>query len=173
MALRRWQLGACGSVRRCRRRSAGTGTARPDPLDRRADRPDARRLPHSAAGSARAADAFARPRRHRLAVQARPRRQPVRRQPRRDRRRPPGGAADVEPAAPAADPPIDCFYVYPTVSRQKTINANLTIDPEERAVAAAQAARFSQVCRVYAPMYPQLTLAAIARPERDHATRRP
>lgn len=74
------------------------------------------------------------------------------------------GAAALEPAAPAADPPVDCFYVYPTVSHQTTTNANLTIDPEEREVALAQAARFSQVCRVYAPMYRQLTLAAIARP---------
>ena len=76
------------------------------------------------------------------------------------------GKSTVEPAAPAADPPIDCFYVYPTVSKQKTVNANLTIDPEERAVALAQAARFSQVCRVFAPMYPQLTLAAIAAPSK-------
>ena len=74
------------------------------------------------------------------------------------------GKATLQPAAPASDPPIDCFYVYPTVSRQKTVNATLTIDPEERAVANAQAARFSPVCRVYAPMYPQLTLAAIANP---------
>jgi hypothetical protein len=74
------------------------------------------------------------------------------------------GAAGYEKAAPAADPPVDCFYVYPTVSRQKTVNANLTINPEETGVAMAQAARFSQVCRVYAPMYPQLTLAATATP---------
>jgi len=66
---------------------------------------------------------------------------------------------------PATDPPIDCFYVYPTVSRQTGTNATLKIDPEERAVAVAQAARFSQVCNVYAPMYPQLTAAAIATPE--------
>jgi hypothetical protein len=52
--------------------------------------------------------------------------------------------------------------VYPTVSQQKTVNANLHIDPAERAVARAQASRFSQVCRVYAPMYPQLTRSAIA-----------
>ena len=74
------------------------------------------------------------------------------------------GAETVEAAAPAADPPIDCFYVYPTVSRQKTINADLTIDPEIRAVAVAQAARFSQACRVFAPVYPQLTLAALDNP---------
>ncbi|HEX7498382.1 MAG TPA: DUF3089 domain-containing protein [Candidatus Limnocylindrales bacterium] len=76
------------------------------------------------------------------------------------------GVAKVQPAGPATDPPIDCFYVYPTVSRQKTINANLTIDAEETGVAVAQAARFSQVCHVYAPMYPQLTLAAIADPSK-------
>ena len=75
------------------------------------------------------------------------------------------GSTSLEPAAPATDPPIDCFYVYPTVSRQTSTNATLKIDPEERAVAVAQAAQFSQVCNVYAPMYPQLTLAAIASPE--------
>ena len=74
------------------------------------------------------------------------------------------GSTSLEPAAPAKDPPIDCFYVYPTVSRQKGTNATLAIDPAERAVAIAQAARFSQVCNVYAPMYQQLTLAAIANP---------
>jgi hypothetical protein len=75
------------------------------------------------------------------------------------------GSTSLQPAAPAQDPAIDCFYVYPTVSRQKGTNATLKIDPEERAVAVAQAARFSQVCNVYAPMYPQLTLAAIAKPQ--------
>jgi hypothetical protein len=76
------------------------------------------------------------------------------------------GKSIVQPASPAADPTIDCFYVYPTVSLQKGVNATLSIDREERAVAVAQAARFSQVCRVYAPMYPQLTLAAIATPSK-------
>jgi hypothetical protein len=80
------------------------------------------------------------------------------------------GKAGFENAEVAADPPIDCFYVYPTVSRQTTANANLTIDPEERNVAGTQAERFSQVCRVYAPMYPQLTLAAIANPSRISVT---
>lgn len=71
------------------------------------------------------------------------------------------GTTSVERAAPAPDPPIDCFYVYPTVSGQQSLNATLQIDPEERAIAVSQAARFSQVCRVYAPMYRQLTLSAI------------
>jgi Protein of unknown function (DUF3089) len=56
-------------------------------------------------------------------------------------------------------PPIDCFYVYPTVSGQPTGNANLHIDRVERSIALYQAARYSQYCRVFAPMYRQLTLA--------------
>ena len=71
------------------------------------------------------------------------------------------GTRSIERAAAAANPPIDCFYVYPTVSAQKTAVATLQVDPEERAIAVTQAARFSQVCRVYAPMYRQATLAAI------------
>jgi hypothetical protein len=65
---------------------------------------------------------------------------------------------------PAQNPPIDCFYVYPTVSSQTTVNANLEIDPEEEAIAEAQASRFSQDCKLYAPMYPQLTIPAINNP---------
>jgi Protein of unknown function (DUF3089) len=64
---------------------------------------------------------------------------------------------------PAKPPPIDCFYVYPTVSQQPTINANLRIDPQERSIALYQAARYSQYCRVFAPMYRQLTLLGISK----------
>ncbi len=74
------------------------------------------------------------------------------------------GSVTVVRTAPAARPPVDCFYVYPTVSRQQTTNANLEIDPEERAVASAQASRFSSACRVYAPIYPQLTLQSVLTP---------
>jgi hypothetical protein len=71
------------------------------------------------------------------------------------------GATTNETTAPAADPKVDCFYVYPTVSDQKTPLADLTVDPEERAIAITQASRFAHVCRVFAPMYRQATLAAI------------
>ena len=67
-------------------------------------------------------------------------------------------------ASPAAKPPIDCFYVYPTISSETTINADLKIGTEEQAVATAQAALFSQTCSVYAPMYRQLTQVAINKP---------
>jgi len=56
---------------------------------------------------------------------------------------------------------VDCFYVYPTVSDQQTPNANLSIDPELRSIALYQAARYSQVCRVFAPVYRQFTISAI------------
>jgi hypothetical protein len=74
------------------------------------------------------------------------------------------GRATVQHARPAEHPPIDCFYVYPTVSGQQTPLANLTVDPAETAVAKAQASRFSQACRVYAPMYPQITLYGLLHP---------
>jgi hypothetical protein len=67
----------------------------------------------------------------------------------------------VEHPKAVKHPAIDCFYVYPTVSGQKTGNANLNIDPVERSIALYQAARYSQYCRVFAPMYRQLTLAGI------------
>jgi hypothetical protein len=74
------------------------------------------------------------------------------------------GASFVQHAQPAANPPIDCFYVYPTVSSQPTENANEEIGPEENAIAESQASRFSQACKVYAPIYPQLTIPAINTP---------
>ena len=77
---------------------------------------------------------------------------------------PQSGPTSVDHASPAADPAADCFYVYPTVSRQSGVVANLHIDPAETAVARIQASRFSQVCRVYAPIYPQLTLHALTDP---------
>ena len=72
----------------------------------------------------------------------------------------PDGSQKVVRAARARRPPVDCFYVYPSVSAQPTLNANLNVDPELTAVAEAQASRFSQACRVFAPVYPQLTVVA-------------
>jgi pimeloyl-ACP methyl ester carboxylesterase len=57
---------------------------------------------------------------------------------------------------------VDCFYVYPTVSNQQTPLATKRVDPELRSIALYQAARFSQACRVYAPVYRQATVPALA-----------
>jgi Protein of unknown function (DUF3089) len=58
-------------------------------------------------------------------------------------------------------PKVDCFYVYPTVSDQATPNANLQIEPAERSIALYQAARYSSQCRVFAPMYRQVTIGGL------------
>ena len=70
----------------------------------------------------------------------------------------------MEQAHVAKSPPVDCYYLYPTVSSQPTPNADLQVEFRERLVATAQASRFSQVCRVYAPMYRQVTLGMIDKP---------
>jgi Protein of unknown function (DUF3089) len=74
------------------------------------------------------------------------------------------GPAGVERVRRARRPKVDCFYVYPTISAQPAVNANRAIEAEQRAVARHQVSRFSQVCRPFAPVYRQLTLAAIADP---------
>ena len=73
------------------------------------------------------------------------------------------GRSAVLHASAARRPSIDCFYAYPTVSYQPRINATLVVDPEEVAQAEAEASRFSQVCRVYAPIYRQVTSTALGR----------
>lgn len=73
------------------------------------------------------------------------------------------GTTAIEHVEPAADPAIDCFYVYPTVSNDRGANSDREPGDEERDVVVAQAARFSQVCRVYAPVYRQFTLAELGR----------
>ena len=56
---------------------------------------------------------------------------------------------------------IDCFYVYPTVSNDATPNSDMNAGPEEKAVVRAQLARFGSQCRIYAPLYRQITLTAL------------
>jgi len=60
-----------------------------------------------------------------------------------------------------ANAPVDCFYVYPTVSRDPGPNATMAIEPAEQNVVRQQLARFGAKCRLYAPMYRQHTLTAL------------
>jgi hypothetical protein len=69
----------------------------------------------------------------------------------------PDGASHVVDYQVAKDPAIDCFYVYPGISYQRTPNANLHVDPQETAIAQLEASPFSQDCRVFAPMYRSYT----------------
>ena len=75
---------------------------------------------------------------------------------------PPDGAAiSKRTYAPSLAAPIDCFYVYPTVSDEEAGNADMTAGPGEKRAAGSQFARFAGVCRPFAPLYRQTTLGAM------------
>lgn len=71
------------------------------------------------------------------------------------------GKTSIETFKTATAPAYDCFYVYPTVSTDPGGNSDMVIDPAEKRVVDQQLARFSSKCRVFAPMYRQVTLAAL------------
>lgn len=62
-----------------------------------------------------------------------------------------------------ADPnaPIDCFYVYPTVSAEPGVISDMKVEAAETNVVVQQAERLTAKCRLYAPMYRQVTLTAL------------
>jgi Protein of unknown function (DUF3089) len=71
------------------------------------------------------------------------------------------GKLSRETWASDANAPIDCFYVYPTVSTDPTPSSDMTPDAAEMNVIRQQFARFGSKCRRYAPMYRQITLAGL------------
>ncbi|MEZ5204691.1 MAG: DUF3089 domain-containing protein [Acidimicrobiales bacterium] len=72
------------------------------------------------------------------------------------------GTLTVEPFVRADDPPIDCFYVYPTISRDTTAYSDWDLsDEQEGFVTLNQAARLQSQCRLFAPGYRQLTLGGL------------
>jgi hypothetical protein len=73
----------------------------------------------------------------------------------------PNGYGSTGRSSIAKDPSLDCFYVYPTVSRDQGLNSDLRAGGEEQAAAQAQFARFASVCKTYAPVYRQMTVAAV------------
>ena len=71
------------------------------------------------------------------------------------------GTITRDAVAAHADARVDCFYVYPTISTDPAGNSSLTPGPGERRAVAQQFAALSSVCRPYAPMYRQITLAGL------------
>ncbi|MDQ3143956.1 MAG: DUF3089 domain-containing protein [Pseudomonadota bacterium] len=62
----------------------------------------------------------------------------------------------------AKTPPVDCFIVYPTVSRDSGMNSDLVPgDGEEKASIVSQFARLAGACRTFAPVYRSMTLGAV------------
>jgi hypothetical protein len=74
----------------------------------------------------------------------------------------PSGYGSSIPSTVANDPPLDCFYVYPTVSTDPAMNSDLNAGREEKLATETQFARFASVCRPFAPVYRQMTLGAVA-----------
>jgi hypothetical protein len=76
--------------------------------------------------------------------------------------RPDGSRVSV-PFAPATNADTDCFYVYPTVDLRMTpgTHTDFTDTSAERGVTRAQVGRFSQMCRVFAPLYRQATFGTL------------
>ncbi len=64
------------------------------------------------------------------------------------------------PSSPAASR-FDCFYVYPTASLANVRNATLAVTPLEKFVAHEEAAPYSGVCNVWAPLYREQTLRSV------------
>ncbi|MBR0347726.1 MAG: DUF3089 domain-containing protein [Rudaea sp.] len=75
----------------------------------------------------------------------------------------PRGASTVDAfVRPSAEKPIDCFYVYPTVSMQDADLSDLVQESAQFSRVRTQFARYANVCRLFAPMYRQVTLKTMA-----------
>ena len=77
---------------------------------------------------------------------------------------PKGKRLGVEHVQRAKRRRADCFYVYPTVSDQKQPQASQVVDDVLRSVALYQTARYSRDCRVFAPVYRQVTIQGLFDP---------
>lgn len=64
---------------------------------------------------------------------------------------------------PRSDPAIDCFYVYPTISTAPGDSAPIAVTDDEARTVRLQLARLRSVCRLYAPLYRQLTVSDMKR----------
>ena len=75
----------------------------------------------------------------------------------------PNGYGSVGQSSVAKDAPIDCFYVYPTVSRDQGMNSDMNAGPRGEVDDAKPSSHASpRVCRTFAPIYRQMTVAAVA-----------
>lgn len=83
----------------------------------------------------------------------------------------PDGSTSVEHRTIDPDAPIDCFYIYPTVNKAPGggNDMDLTNTGVETVTVDLQAARFSSVCKVYAPVYRQMNLSAYASADQARA----
>lgn len=72
-------------------------------------------------------------------------------------------AREAAGSSPESHPPIDCFYVYPTISTAPGDSAPIAVTEDEARTVRLQLARLRSVCRLYAPLYRQLTVSDMKR----------
>jgi hypothetical protein len=85
----------------------------------------------------------------------------------------PDGSRVVVPFVAAAQPKVDCFYVYPTVDMELVAGNHTDFSDTGQIVetARAQVARFGEVCRIFAPLYKQMTIGTYFSADADHERR--
>ena len=76
------------------------------------------------------------------------------------------GSTGYQPYTAPHDPPVDCFYVYPTVDVLPNPLLQVGSLPpsaqdQEMAVTLAQVARLSHLCRLFVPVYRQVPLPGL------------
>ncbi|WCM28515.1 DUF3089 domain-containing protein [Sphingomonas sp. QA11] len=71
------------------------------------------------------------------------------------------GAIKADRPVTASQPRADCFYVYPTTSMDETMHSDMIPDRQEQGMVASQAAPLRDKCRIFAPIYRQVTLPAL------------
>jgi DUF3089 family protein/pectinacetylesterase len=80
------------------------------------------------------------------------------------------GSLVVEPRAPADDPEaedLDCFYIYPTVDLSLTPGNHTDLTDNDYVLdpLLSQLAPFSHSCRLFAPLYRQVTIGTYGSPD--------
>lgn len=81
--------------------------------------------------------------------------------------RPNGEDRVVEPHQALGRSKVDCFWIYPTVSDQPTLNSDRSKDEPVRGMTELQAGYLSRRCNLYAPMYRQVTVPALLTRSRE------
>jgi hypothetical protein len=81
----------------------------------------------------------------------------------------PNGSTTVVEHLAAVDPEFDCFYIYPTVDLRLAPGQTETFDDisQELDPLPNQAARFTSMCRMFAPLYHQVTIGTFGSNEAE------
>jgi hypothetical protein len=85
----------------------------------------------------------------------------------------PDGSRTRVPFVPAPDPKVDCFYVYPTVDPSWVPGNHVDFHDTTimREVTRFEVARFGSVCRLFVPLYRQVTIATYLASQEEREVR--